>query len=68
LLEGLEFPATKRGNKEHLNARSPSMANRINEVVEAIENNLDEDREYDSAYNVEVAAGLVKKSSKRKTI
>ena len=44
------------------------MANRINEVVEAIENNLDEDREYDSAYNVEVAAGLVKKSSKRKTI
>jgi hypothetical protein len=61
LLEGLEFPATKEKIRNHLNARSPSMANRINDVVEAIENNLDEGKEYDSAYDVEVAAGLVKK-------
>jgi hypothetical protein len=61
LLEGLEFPATKEEIRNHLNARSPSLANRINDVVEAIENNLDEGREYGSAYDVEVAAGLVKK-------
>ena len=60
LLEGLEFPATKEEIRNHVNSRSPSMANRINDVVEAIENSLDEGREYDSAYDVEVAAGLVK--------
>ncbi len=61
LLEGLEFPATKEKIRRHLNAKSPSMGNRINDVVEAIENNLDENREYASAYDVEVAAGLVVK-------
>lgn len=61
LLEDLEFPATKEKIRNHLNARSPSMENRINDVVEAIENNLDEDTEYASAYDVEVAAGLVVK-------
>jgi hypothetical protein len=60
LLEGLEFPATKEEIRNHVNTRSPSMANRINAVVEAIENSLDEGREYGSAYDVEVAAGLVK--------
>jgi hypothetical protein len=61
LLEGLEFPATKEEIRNHVNTRSPSMANRINDVVEAIENSLDEGREYGSAYDVEVAVGLVKK-------
>jgi hypothetical protein len=61
LLEGLEFPATKEKIRNHLNAKSPSMGNRINDVVEAIENNLDENREYASAYDVEIAAGLVVK-------
>jgi hypothetical protein len=61
LLEGLEFPATKEKIRNHINARSPSIGNRINDVVEAIENNLEDDKEYDSAYNVEVAAGLVTK-------
>jgi len=60
LLEGLEFPATKEEIRNHVNTRSPSMANGINDVVEAIENSLDEGREYGSAYDVEVAAGLVK--------
>jgi hypothetical protein len=60
LLEGLEFPATKEEIRNHVNTRSPSLANRINDVVEAIENSLDEGREYGSAYDVEVAAGLVK--------
>src|SRR5919202_3187496 len=62
LLEGLEFPATKQEIRTHVNARSPSMGNRINEVLEAIENNLDDGREYVSVYDVEVAAGLVKKA------
>ena len=61
LLEGLEFPATKEEIRTHLNARSPSMGNRINDVFEAIENNLDDRRTYGSTYDVEVAAGLVKK-------
>jgi hypothetical protein len=61
LLEGLKFPATKEEIKNHLNAQSPSMGNRINDVLEAIENNLDDRREYGSAYELEVAADLVKK-------
>jgi len=61
LLEGLDFPATKEKIRNHLNARSPSRGNRINDIIEVIENNLDDGREYDSAYDVEVAAGLVKK-------
>jgi hypothetical protein len=61
LLEGLKFPATKEKIKNHLNTRSSNIANRNNDVVEAIENNLEEGKEYSSAYNVEVAAGLVKK-------
>jgi hypothetical protein len=63
LLEGLEFPATKEKIMNHLNARSPSMGNRINDVLEAIENNLDNRRDYVSAYDVEVAAGLVKEAA-----
>lgn len=59
LLEGLQFPATKQEIKAHLNMKSPSMGNRINDVLEAVENNLDEERRYDSAYDVEIAAGLI---------
>jgi hypothetical protein len=66
LLEDLKFPATKEEVRNHLNARSPSMGNRINDVLEAIENNLDDGRKYVSAYDVEVAAGLVKKTEREK--
>ncbi|AFU58158.1 hypothetical protein Ngar_c12180 [Candidatus Nitrososphaera gargensis Ga9.2] len=59
LLEGLAFPATKEKILSHLNQRSPAMGNRINDVLEAARNNLDDGTEYDSAYDVEVAAGLV---------
>ena len=62
LLEGLEFPATKEQVRTHLNRSSPAMGNRINDVLEAIENNLDERRRYESAYDVEVAAGLVERA------
>ena len=63
LLEGLEFPATKEKIRNHLNTRSSNIGNRIDDVVEAIENNLEEGKEYSSSYNVEIAAGLVKKKT-----
>jgi hypothetical protein len=35
------------------------MGNRINDVLEAIQNNLDENVEYKTTYEIEKAAGLV---------
>jgi hypothetical protein len=60
LLEGISFPANKEKIKDHLNRLSPSMGNRINDVLEAIQNNLDENVEYNTTYEIEKAAGLVK--------
>jgi hypothetical protein len=65
LLEGLKFPATKEEIRDHLNKKSPSMGNRINDVLEAVENNLSDGTEYDSAYDVELASGLVRQSSSK---
>jgi hypothetical protein len=62
LLEGLKFPATKEQIRKYVNQKSPGMGNRINDVLEAIENNLDDRKEYGSAYDVEVAAELVEQS------
>jgi hypothetical protein len=59
LLEGISFPANKEKIKDHLNRLSPSMGNRINDVLEAIQNNLDENVEYNTTYEIEKAAGLV---------
>ncbi len=59
LLEGISFPANKEKIKDHLNRLSPSMGNKINNVLEAIQNNLDENVEYKTAYEIEKAAGLV---------
>jgi hypothetical protein len=61
LLEGLEFPATKEDIKNHINRKSPAMGNRNNDVLESIQNNLEEGVKYNSAYDIEVAARLVKK-------
>jgi hypothetical protein len=61
LLERLEFPATKEKIRIHLNARPSGMGNRINDLVKAIENSLDNNREYHNAYDVEIATGLVTK-------
>ncbi len=61
LLEGLQFPATKDEIKSHINRRSPSMGNRINDVFEAVQNNLEEGIKYDSVYSIEMATGLVEK-------
>jgi hypothetical protein len=61
LLEGLEFPATKENIKSHLNKKSPTMGNRINDVFEAVQNNLEGGVKYYSTYDVEVASRLVEK-------
>ena len=63
LLEGLDFPASKEKILDHINRKSPSMGNRINDVFEAINNNLETDITYNNTYEVELAAGLVSKSN-----
>ncbi|MGZ8890954.1 MAG: hypothetical protein ACXW0J_06085 [Nitrososphaeraceae archaeon] len=60
LLEGISFPANKEKIKDHLNRLSPSMGNRVNDVLEAIQNNLDENVEFNSTYEIEKAVGLVR--------
>ena len=60
LLEGISFPTNKERIKDHINRLSPSMGNRINDVLEAIQNNLDDNVEYNSTYEIEKSAGLVK--------
>jgi hypothetical protein len=62
LLEDLKFPATKEDIKDHINRKSPAMGNRINDVFEAVWNNLRDNVAYNSAYEVEKAAGLVEKT------
>jgi hypothetical protein len=61
LLKGLTFPASKEEIRNHLNRKSPSMGNRINDVFEAVQNNLEDGIRYNSVYEIERAAGLVKK-------
>ena len=61
LLEGLQFPATKEDVRNNINRKSPAMGNRINDVFEAVQNNLEDGVKYDSAYAIELAAGLVEK-------
>jgi hypothetical protein len=61
LLEGLNFPATKEDIRSHINKKSPAMGNRINDVFEAVQNNLEDGVSYNNVYDVELAAGLVEK-------
>jgi hypothetical protein len=61
LLEGLQFPATKEDIQNHINRKSPSMGNRINDVFESVQNNLENGVAYESVYAIELAARLVEK-------
>jgi len=61
LLEGLTFPANKEEIKDYLNRKSPTMGNRINDVLEAIQNNLEDGVRYNRVYEIEMASGLVKR-------
>jgi hypothetical protein len=63
LLEGRQFPATKEDIKNHINRKSPAMGNRINDVFEAVHNNLEDGVKYNSTYAIELAAGLVEKKN-----
>ena len=63
LLEGLQFPATTDEIKDHVNKKSPAMGNRINDVLEAIQNNLNLKSEYQDVYDIARATGLVKKKN-----
>jgi hypothetical protein len=55
LLEGLRFPASKEEIKD------PAMGNRINDVLEAVQNNLEDGIRYNSVYEIEMSSGLVKR-------
>ncbi len=63
LLEGLQFPATTEEIKNHLNKKSPAMGNRINDVLEAIQNNLNQKSKYHDVYDIALVTGLVKKKN-----
>ena len=63
LLEDLVFPVTKEDIKNHLNRKSPSMGNRINDVLEVVQNNLEDGVRYNSAYEIEMALGLVRRTA-----
>ncbi len=60
-LKILEFPTTKEEIKNHLNKKSPAMGNRINDALEAVQNNLKDNTSYENVYSIELEAGLVKK-------
>ena len=64
LLEDLDFPATKEDIKNHIHRKSPAMGNRINDIFEAVWNNLDDRASYKNVFEVEKAAGLVESTEK----
>lgn len=59
LLEDLEYPATKEEILNHINRKSPSMGNRINDVFESVQNNLEDGIKYQNTYQVGLASKLV---------
>ena len=62
LLEDLDFPATKEQILDHINKKSPSMGNRINDVFESVQNNLEDGIKYENTYQVGLASKLVEKN------
>jgi hypothetical protein len=42
LREGLQLPPTKEDIKNHSNRNSPAMGNRVNDVLEFVNNNLED--------------------------
>lgn len=62
LLEDLTFPCTKNEILDHINRKSPSMGNRINDIFELVNNHLKEGNKYNNAYEIEQRVGLVTKT------
>jgi hypothetical protein len=74
LLEGLEFPVTKEQIRDHIinkkktNRKSKAMKKNdriiiVDTILQAIQNNLQEGIQYNNVYEIERAAGLVRKIS-----
>jgi hypothetical protein len=42
LREGLQLPPTKEDIKNHSNRNSPAMGNRVNDVLDFVNNNLED--------------------------
>lgn len=63
LLEDLEFPATKAEIKEHIGNKRPDQISE--EYLDKVVDNLKENVGYESVFEIEVDAGLVKKAGGR---
>ena len=61
LLEGIDFPAAKKQIRNHVSAGS-AQDNVARKIIAAIENRLEDNSIFASAYEVELAMGLVKSS------
>lgn len=59
LLEGLDFPATKEEIRDQIRHKGRVTDKRMNDILGALEKNLDDRREYSGVYDVEKVAGLV---------
>jgi hypothetical protein len=63
ILEDLHFPATKADIKNHIGKKPPSEV-WMGDITKVV-NRLRENVSYDSVYEIEIDAGLVKKSGRR---
>jgi hypothetical protein len=68
LLQGITFPATKDQIKEYIaDSKSISASSEnVGNMLQTIENNLPEEREYNSVYEIENSLGLVVKKKEGK--
>ena len=68
LLQGITFPATKDQIKEYIaDSKSISASSEnVRNMLQIIENNLPEEREYNTVYEIENSLGLVVKKNEEK--
>ena len=68
LLQGITFPATKDQIKEYIaDSKSISASSEnVRNMLQIIENNLPEEREYNTVYEIENSLGLVVKKNEGK--
>ena len=68
LLQGITFPATKEQIKEYIeDSKSISASSKnVRNMLQIIENNLPEEREYNTVYEIENSLGLVVKKNEGK--
>ena len=68
LLQGITFPATKEQIKEYIeDSKSISASSKnVRNMLQFIENNLPDEREYNTVYEIENSLGLVVKKNEGK--